>query len=411
MPHKTRRLVFAVALIVLSAAVGWALGSAPQPAAALAAASPGQDAQTAMDMAMPGSFFNPGPFMPHGGCYLWTQSLILLHTLSDGAIGVAYYCIPIILLYFVRRRQDLKFKWIFVLFAAFVMACGTTHLMEVWNIWHADYWLAGFVKAFTALVSVGTTLLLIKLMPVALALPSAEELRKAHAELEIRVMERTAELAQTNRSLVEEITERKRTEAGLIESERRYHDLFANMNEGLAHCRMIIEGDRPVDFVYLAVNDMFTTLTGLKDVVGKRITELIPGIRESDPDFFEIYGRVAMTGKPEKHEQYLKALSAWLALSVYSTEPSCFVVIFDVITKRKQAEIALRETNEYLDNLFKYANAPIIVWDPRFHITRFNHAFESLTGRTAAEVIGQSLEILFPPGKPSGRYLGRPISF
>ena len=57
------------------------------------------------NMAMAGDFFNPGPFMPHGGCYLWTQSLILLHTLSDGAIGVAYYCIPIILLYFVRRRQ------------------------------------------------------------------------------------------------------------------------------------------------------------------------------------------------------------------------------------------------------------------------------------------------------------------
>ena len=116
-----------------------------------------------MDMDMPGTFFNVGPFMPHGGCYLWTQSLILLHTLSDGAIGLAYFTIPIILLYFVRRRQDLKFKWIFVLFAAFVMACGTTHLMEIWNIWHADYWLAGFVKAFTALVSVGTTILLVKL--------------------------------------------------------------------------------------------------------------------------------------------------------------------------------------------------------------------------------------------------------
>src|ERR1035437_3086315 len=142
MPLKAGRLALSVALISISVAGGWILGSAQQPAAFLTAtATPSLHPLTVMnmDMGIPGNFFNPGPFMPHGGCYLWTQSLILLHTLSDGAIGLAYYTIPIILLYFVRRRQDLKFKWIFVLFAAFVMACGTTHLMEIWNIWHADY--------------------------------------------------------------------------------------------------------------------------------------------------------------------------------------------------------------------------------------------------------------------------------
>lgn len=71
--------------------------------------------------------------------------------------------------------------------------------------------------------------------------------------------------------------------------------------------------------------------------------------------------------------------------------------LFAGITGRKQAEMSLRETNEYLDNLFNYANAPIIVWDPEFRITRFNHAFERLTGRKAEDVIDRSLEILFPP--------------
>ena len=66
------------------------------------------------------------------------------------------------------------------------------------------------------------------------------------------------------------------------------------------------------------------------------------------------------------------------------------------ITERKKAEDSLRETNEYLQNLFNYAYAPIIVWDPQFRITRFNHAFESLTGRTEQEVVGQHLDILFP---------------
>ncbi len=164
---------------------------------------------------MGGSFLNTGPFMPHGGCYLWTTSLILLHSLSDGAIVLSYYSIPFILLYFVQQRQDLKFKWIFVLFGAFVLACGTTHLMEIWNIWHANYWLSGFVKALTALVSVLTTILLVKLMPQALALPSTEDLRKARDELEIRVKERTAELEQTARDLQAQIAERQRAEDSL----------------------------------------------------------------------------------------------------------------------------------------------------------------------------------------------------
>ena len=70
-------------------------------------------------------------------------------------------------------------------------------------------------------------------------------------------------------------------------------------------------------------------------------------------------------------------------------------VFFD-ITERKQAEEALRETRNYLENLIDYANAPIIVWDAESRITRFNHAFENLTGFTAHEVIGQKLNLLFP---------------
>ncbi|MGO8698581.1 MAG: GAF domain-containing protein [Limisphaerales bacterium] len=161
---------------------------------------------------MSNSFFNSGPFMPHGGCYLWTQSLIALHAISDAAITLAYYSIPFTLLYFVRKRKDLKFHWMFVCFAAFVLACGTTHLMEIWNIWHANYWLSGCIKAITALVSLPTAIWLVKLVPHALALPSADALQKARDELEIRVRERTAELERTAQSLQTEIIERKQAE-------------------------------------------------------------------------------------------------------------------------------------------------------------------------------------------------------
>ena len=91
----------------------------------------------------------------------------------------------------------------------------------------------------------------------------------------------------------------------LRRSEERYRSLFENMLDGFAYCKMFFEDGKPQDFVYLYVNDSFERLTGLKNVVGKKVTEVIPGIRESNPELFEIYGRVALTGNPEKFETYV----------------------------------------------------------------------------------------------------------
>jgi PAS domain S-box-containing protein len=99
------------------------------------------------------------------------------------------------------------------------------------------------------------------------------------------------------RLVVSDITERKRMEELLREKEERYRLLFENMMDRFAYCKMLFEDDRPQDFIYLAVNDAFEKLTGLKDVVGKKVTEVIPGIKESNPELFEIYGRVALSGK------------------------------------------------------------------------------------------------------------------
>lgn len=135
-------------------------------------------------------FFDSAPFMPHGHCYFWTKSLIVLHTVSDALIVLAYYSIPITLVYFVRKRKDLTFNWMFVCFAVFIMACGTTHVMEIWNIWHANYWLAGSIKAVTALASVPTAILLVKLIPQALALPSSDDLARINTALQTEIVER-----------------------------------------------------------------------------------------------------------------------------------------------------------------------------------------------------------------------------
>lgn len=144
-------------------------------------------------------------------------------------------------------------------------------------------------------------------------------------------------------ALQEDITIRMRMGEQLRESEEQYRSLFKNMLNGFALCRMVYgEQGQSEDFVYLAVNHSFETLTGLKDVVGKRVSEVIPGIQESNQELLDLYGRVALTGVPESFETYVKPLEMWFAISVYSPKPGHFVAVFDVITERKRAEAAVK---------------------------------------------------------------------
>ena len=181
----------------------------------------------------------PANLLPHGVCFTWLPSLLWLHVISDALIGLAYLLIPISLLYFVSRREDLPFNWVFLLFGLFIVSCGATHVVGIWTIWNPDYWFAGAIKAITAASSVLTAIVLFPLIPKALAIPTTdqlrrandqlerevamrkaieEELRVAHVQLEQRVAERTQELAQARST-----AERLRTEA---EEANRMKDRF-----------------------------------------------------------------------------------------------------------------------------------------------------------------------------------------
>ncbi len=125
--------------------------------------------------------------LPHGYCFSWQRDLLLLHVLSDTLIALAYFTIPITLWVFVRRRADLGFRSAFVMFGVFIMACGVTHVMDVWTLWNPDFWLDGWIRAFTAVVSLATAVLLWRLIPLALALPSPDSLRRANEELRAEI--------------------------------------------------------------------------------------------------------------------------------------------------------------------------------------------------------------------------------
>ena len=155
-------------------------------------------------------------------------------------------------------------------------------------------------------------------------------------------------------SISEDIDDRKKAEEAIRKSEDEYSSLFANMIDGFAYCQMIFDdAGKPIDFVYLQINDEFERITGLKRdvVVGKKVTEAIPGIKEANPEVFEIYGRVASTCQKEKFEVFLKPLKLWLSISVYCPKKGYFAALFVDITAHKAAEAKLEEYRENLEKL------------------------------------------------------------
>ena len=123
------------------------------------------------------------------------------------------------------------------------------------------------------------------------------------------------------------------------------------MPNGVSLCRMLFEDGVPADYIHLYTNPAFHTQTGLGNICGQRITAVIPGIRESDPRLFEVYGRVAAGGKPERFETHVKTLQQWFSIQVFCPKPEHFVTIFDDITQRKSHEDQLRLQALVLDQI------------------------------------------------------------
>jgi PAS domain S-box-containing protein len=139
----------------------------------------------------------------------------------------------------------------------------------------------------------------------------------------------------------------------LIEADYLYSTLFNELTSGIAVCRMRYHEGVPIDFIYLRVNPAFEKLTGLLNVQNRWVSEVIPGIRESNPQLFEIYGRVAKGGCPETFEVYISLLKSWLEISVFSHLPEHFVAEFNVITNHKRLEQELRVSSERLELVIK----------------------------------------------------------
>jgi len=227
---------------------------------------------------------------------------------------------------------------------------------------------------------------------------------------EIAILQLSGRLAQDSihggqvfEGIASDVTERRQSERALHQSEEHFRSLFENMSEGYAHCKMLFDDlGRPADFIYLNVNDAFTRLTGLNGVTGRKVSEVIPGIRELQPELLETYGRVSLTGQSESFEVELKPLAMWFSISVYSLEKEHFVAVFDVITERKRAEMALRESEERFRQVVESSPVGIFIQTEGIH-RYFNPAALAMLGaECASQVVGRSyLEIVHPDSRAS----------
>ncbi len=181
------------------------------------------------------SFLLPA-YLPHGHCYLWQSPLVSLHVISDLLIAIAYFSIPVILLYFVFQRSDVPFQSVFILFGAFIVLCGIGHLLDIVTLWYPLYWLSGIEKAITALVSCYTAAEMVFLIPAFLSLKTPEQLETVNQELQKEINERQSienKLRDINTELEVIVKERTQTLKQTLEREKAVTRVIQRMRQTL----------------------------------------------------------------------------------------------------------------------------------------------------------------------------------
>jgi two-component system, NtrC family, sensor kinase len=352
---------------------------------------------------LPNFFFSSGQLLPYGSCFeSWKPELASLHVLSGSLIAVAYYSIPITLIYFLGKRNDLPFNWIILLFASFIVADGTTHAIEVWTLWHPTYWLSGWLKAITAFISLYTALALVVLIPKVLALPRTTQLEKANLQLN----------SNSDRNAIRQmlLIERQRTESVLRESDRRFQAIFNNSFQ--------LTGLLKPDGIVIEANQTMLDFGGIQhdELVGQPLWEAWWWRKDSAEELAstslkqeQLKEAIATAAKGElvRYEVELKGTRNNVVTIDFSIKPvrdetgNVVLLISEGrdITERKHTEtinnalLKCLELNEHrLSQIVSMISESLIVQDQQSDQVLFiNPAATALFGRAYEELLGESL--------------------
>jgi len=188
-----------------------------------------------------------------------------------------------------------------------------------------------------------------------------------------------------------ESSEARTVKDALKRSEEKLRSLFINMSEGFAYHRIVVDKKgKPCDYIFLEINDAFERLTGLKgkDIIGKKVTEALPGIDKDSTDWIVKYGKVALTGKPVQFDSFSERLKKWFSISAFSPHKGYFAVTFSDITERKRYERELVRSKEEWERTFDSVPDMIALLDNKHRIIRVNRAMADQLGFKPEECVG-----------------------
>lgn len=334
--------------------------------------------------------FNPSGLTAHGFCLSWAPGLIALHVLSDAAIGLAYFSIPLALGALVKQRPDLRFGWVINLFAAFIIACGLTHFMSILTLWVPAYGVEGIIKLITAIVSVATAVVLWPLLPRLVAQPSSAQLqalnirleatlamehqtadrlrrseaevRAANLELEHRVEARTAELTLANARLEAALAEREIAQTTQARTEREFRASFEAAAVGKLQAH-------PETGQVIRCNRAFASMVGYDatELVGQDMWMF------THPDDYSAdqleYDRL-IAGEIDayvREKRYVRKdgstvwgrVSATVVRTIGANDPYLIVAVVEDIDERYKSALELMETKKQLEVLVEQRTSAI----------------------------------------------------
>ncbi len=343
----------------------------------------------------------------HGHYYPWQTELVGLHLASDLMIAISYFSMSIALFHFAQKQVNSSLNWMFQLFTAFTILCGTTHLLGIWMLWHSDYWLSGITEAITAAVSACTAVVLVTLMPQALTLPSPAQLKTSNQAFQQQIH---------NRELAESQTQQLNKELEILVNNRT-QELAASMLQArdLAE-RMALATDAARIGTYdwnlvtqkITWNDYYATLLGYSSETAAadshqawerhvapeelpRVKAALELARDTQTDYAEEYRIVWDDGSSHWIEEFGRFY--------YDNDSQAVRMagIINDITERIQAESNSRESEEQFRATFEQAAVGIAHVSLTGQWLRVNQKFCAIIGYTEAELLNSTFQDITHP--------------